>query len=59
MVKQILQAKGIIKKNRVGFVGLSSPTAYLFNFKKYVPNNEWNWNPILESPQGIKNRVPV
>jgi hypothetical protein len=53
MVKQLLRENGIIKKNRVGFVGLSSPTAYLYNFKKYAPNNPWDWNPILESPQGL------
>lgn len=38
---------------RIAYVGLSSPTAYLFNFKQYVHENEFDWNPILESPQGL------
>lgn len=38
---------------RKAFVGLSSPTAYFYDpYKKYFAQ-EWEWNPILESPQGI------
>jgi hypothetical protein len=52
-VDKILLDSGIKKKDRIAFVGLSSSAAYLFGFKRHIPGNPWDWNPILESPQGL------
>lgn len=39
---------------RVCYVGLSSPTAYFYDHKRdFTRDQEWHWNPILESPQGL------
>jgi hypothetical protein len=39
---------------RIAFVGLSSPTAYLYDHEREFTNKSaWPWSPILESPQGL------
>jgi len=38
---------------RKAYIGLSSPTAYYYDGKKEYFNEQWQWNPILESPQGL------
>ncbi|MCP2035481.1 hypothetical protein L1279_002492 [Planomicrobium sp. HSC-17F08] len=53
MIKKFIKDKGLIKTGRVAMVGLSSPVAYLYDFQRYFPDNPWDWNPILESPQGL------
>ena len=35
-------------------IGLSSPTAYFYDHKhEHLKKEPWEWNPILESPQGL------
>lgn len=34
-------------------MGLSSPTAYFYDHGREYFREEWRWNPILESPQGL------
>jgi len=38
---------------RKAYIGLSSPTAYFYNPHSYRQKESWDWNPILESPQGL------
>lgn len=41
-------------KKIIAFIGLSSPTAYYYDFKnEYSKDNQWNLIPIIESPQGL------
>ena len=38
---------------RKAYIGLSSPTAYFYDGDKKHFQEPWQWNPILESPQGL------
>lgn len=38
---------------RIADIGLSSPTAYLYDSNNKYFKDEWDWNPIIESPQGL------
>lgn len=38
---------------RRAYIGLSSPTAYYYDHDQRYFKEEWRWNPILESPQGL------
>lgn len=38
---------------RRAYIGLSSPTAYFYDDAQKYFKEEWRWNPILESPQGL------
>lgn len=38
---------------RIAYIGLSSPTAYFYDHDQKYFKEEWRWNPILESPQGL------
>jgi len=38
---------------RKAYIGLSSPTAYFYDHDRKYFNEPWQWNPILESPQGL------
>ncbi len=38
---------------RKALIGLSSPTAYFYDSQQKYFKEEWRWNPILESPQGL------
>lgn len=38
---------------RRAYIGISSPIAYFYDSEKQYFDDEWEWNPILESPQGL------
>lgn len=38
---------------RRAYIGLSSPTAYFYDHNREYFQEQWDWNPILESPQGL------
>ena len=38
---------------RKAYIGLSSPTAYFYDSDQSHFKEQWQWNPILESPQGL------
>jgi hypothetical protein len=38
---------------RKAYIGLSSPTAYFYDPYNQFFKQPWEWNPILESPQGL------
>lgn len=38
---------------RKALIGLSSPTAYFYDHEQKHFKEQWRWNPILESPQGL------
>jgi hypothetical protein len=38
---------------RRAFIGFSSPTAYYYDHDQRYFKEDWRWNPILESPQGL------
>jgi len=38
---------------RTAYIGLSSPTAYLYDSDNIYFKDEWDWNPIVESPTGL------
>lgn len=38
---------------RIAYIGISSPIGYFYDFQNIYFKQEWDWNPIIESPQGL------
>lgn len=38
---------------RIAYIGLSSPIGYFYDSQSLYFKQEWDWNPIIESPQGL------